>query len=232
MKYFLMLALSISFGKLAAQVNSFTLAEMNTTNADRFGAFSFFTNPAKGVDGSVYLYENWNNSVIIHTSDNKKLLIKNVNLNLMRNAFEAKITQDSIFSFNFNNIEKFVVNNREFKNFYYDDDNRVYELIFDSEDLSILKGFEIKIIEASSNPMNNRPRDRYIQNSSFFVKKGGKIKPFVLKKSKILNLFEDDGKIVKIKEYVQKNNLSYRNESDVQKIMKYYDYIKTALVSK
>lgn len=227
-----MVALSISFGNLSAQLSTLNLSSFDTSASGRFGAFMFFSNPAKGVDGSVYLYENWNNSVIIQTVDAKRLLIKNINLNLMRNTFEAKISQDSIFTFNFNNIDRFVINGKEYKNFYYDDDNRVYELLFDSENLSILKGYKIKYIEASINPMGNRPRDRYVQTYNYYVRRDGKISPITLKKNRILKLLKDDEKIAKIKEYVESNNLSYSNEDNVKKIMKYYDYMNSSVVNK
>lgn len=225
-----MLVFSISFGTLIAQSNNLSSFDKNDTS--RYGAFTYYSNPHVGIDGTVYLYDDWNHSVVVHTSDNKKLLIKNVNLNLMQNSFEAKIAEDSIFSFNFNNIEKFVLNNKEYKNFYYDDDNRVYELIYNSENLSVLKGFKINLIEASANPMNNRPRDRYVQASNYYLRKDGKIKPFTLKKNKILKIFEDPKKVIKIKEYVESNKLSYSNEYDVKLILKYYEYMNSAVVNK
>ena len=45
----------------------------------------------------------------------------------------------------FNNIKKIVINNKIYKNFYYDDDNRVYEMLYDTDQYKFMKGFEVKV---------------------------------------------------------------------------------------
>jgi hypothetical protein len=50
-----------------------------------------FVNPVKKPEGSVYLFDDWNNRTIIHTSDQQKFSLKNINLNIQFNRFESKI---------------------------------------------------------------------------------------------------------------------------------------------
>ena len=90
-------------------------AQLATGNGSAYGSSMMFYNPKRQIDGTFYLFENWNNTATIHTISNDKFLVKRINLNLDRNSFEAKINQsDSIFSFTFNNIKKVVINNNTY----------------------------------------------------------------------------------------------------------------------
>jgi len=232
MKSVLILIMGIFFAQISAQSNVSLVTQTSNTgvsfnnNAYQFGAYTTFKNPYRGIEGSVYLFKGWNNRVVIHTADNNKFFMRKVNLNLIRNTIEVKTSEDSLFIFNFNNINKFAINNRVFKNFYYNDNNRVYEMIYESDELSLLKGFTIRLIEASPNPMNNRPKDRYLQGHIYFIKRGDDIKKFALKKSKILRLIDDPEKVAKLKDYALRNELSFKKEYDVRKILEYYNTLK------
>jgi len=186
-----------------------------------YGSSAYFVNPARAVDGTVYLFEGWNNAGVIYAADNKYAL-NNINLNIERNSFESKVGQDSLFSFNFNNIEKFVINGRTFKNYYWDDDNRVYEIIYEGESWSIIKGFKIVEVTGSANPMLNRSRDRMVRKSFYYLKNDKGIHPFKLKKNKILNLVgEKENEVDKIESFAKQNNLSFKDENDVRKILEF-----------
>lgn len=185
-----------------------------------YGAFATFFNPKKAVDGSVYLFSSWKNYAGIFTNDNQNFSLNNINLNIERNTFESKISEDSIFTFSFNNIDKFVVNNKIFKNFYYNNDNRVFEMIYESDEFSILKGYRVILIEGSANPMVNRKNSKLVQKSSYYIMKGKSISPFRLSKKKVLGLVEDNpDRVKKIEQYAKNNNLSYKKAYDVQRML-------------
>jgi len=200
-----------------------TSSEMlRITNGNNFGHTMTFINPKRIIEGSVHLFKKWENLAIIITNDNQRYSIKNINLNIERNIFESRISGDSIFTFNFNNIDRFIVNNKVFKNFYYNDDNRVYEMIYESEEFTIMKGHTVQLIEGSANPMVNRKFDKNIQKSSYYIMKDDKIKPFKLKKQKILRLVDGDvERAQKIEEYVKENKLSYKKAYDVRKALEF-----------
>tara|TARA_B100000427_G_scaffold303112_1_gene287447 strand:+ start:47 stop:724 length:678 start_codon:yes stop_codon:yes gene_type:complete len=184
---------------------------------------TFFYNTRNVVIGSVYLFDEWTNSAEIHTLSNERFLVRNINLNINRNAFEAKLNDsDSIFSFNFNNINKIIINDKTYKNYFYNDDNKVYEIIYEAENFSIMKGFSIKIVSKGANPMLNRANDKYAKFSSYFIKMNNSIKVFKLRKKSIYNLLNNDKSIIsRVDVYIRSKNLSYKNEDDVVQILNY-----------
>jgi len=186
-------------------------------NDTNYGS-SFFYNTRNVVLGSVYLFDEWDNSAEIHTLSNERFLVRNINLNINRNAFEAKLTDsDSIFSFNFNNIKHVAINDK-----IYNDDNRVYEIIYETEKFSIMKGFAVKLVSSSGNPMVNRSNDKYSRFSSYFIKLNNSIKPFKLRKKSIINLLSaDKNSISRLEIYINTKKLSYKNEKDVIQILDY-----------
>ena len=184
---------------------------------------SFFYNTKNIVLGSVYLFDEWNNTAEIHTLSNERFLVRNINLNINRNAFEAKLTgSDSLFSFNFNNIKHIVINDKIYKNYYYNDDNRVYEIIYETEKFSIMKGFAVKLVKGHYNPMVRMSNDKYAKFSSYFIKLNNSIKPFKLRKKSVINLLSvDKNNISRLETYVNAKKLSYKKEKDVIQILDY-----------
>jgi hypothetical protein len=183
-------------------------------SGNSFGSSMMFYNPKRQIDGKFHLYENWNNTAIIHTLSDDKFLVKRVNLNLQRNSFESKMNNsDSIFSFTFNNIKKIVIGQAVYKNFYYNDDNRVYQMLYESEKYKLMKGFEVKLISGSANPMVNRPNDKYVN-------------PIKLKKKSLYKTLElDKSNTSRLNMFVESNSLSLKKEEDIVKLLEYFNTI-------
>jgi hypothetical protein len=217
---------------ITVMITSLSFSQNNTTEnngAQMFGAVAsssrsygstsgMFINPAKKAQGSVHLFKDWNNLAMIHASDAQKFSLKNINLNIERNTFESKISEDSIFTFNFNNIDKFVINNRVFKNYYNNGENRVFEVIYDSGQLVLLKGYKIQFVKGSPNPMLNRSTDKNVQKEFYFIRQNSSIRSFRLKKSNILDLLSPD-QAKAAEKYVKDNRLSYKEDADVNRIL-------------
>ncbi|MBT8271865.1 MAG: hypothetical protein HKO90_08185 [Flavobacteriaceae bacterium] len=208
------------------QNNNTALNAASTGDLRAQGSSALFVNPAREVEGSVYLFEDWDNTAIIHMKDNQRFLLRNINLNLQRYTFESQISKDSLFTFNFNNIDKFEINKKAYRNYYWDDDNKVYEVIYDGKDFQVLKGFKLEFLEGSANPMLNRARDRYIKKENYFIRQDGRIRYFRLSKGKIMKLLKDRPDISDdVIEYAKRNRLSFKKEEDVRKILEYSDAI-------
>ena len=202
-------------------------AQLASGNGASYGNSMMFYNPKRYIDGTVHLFESWNNTAVIHTISDDRFLVKRVNLNLKRNSFEAKMNDsDSIFSFTFNNIKKIVINNKIYKNFYYDDDNRVYEMLYDTDQYKFMKGFNVKLISGSANPMVNRPNDRYVRGEEFFIMINGSISDVKLKKKSIYRLLNIDKlSTSKLDMFIESNNLSLKKVDDIIKLLEYYSNI-------
>jgi len=191
----------------------------NYGNLQSFGYSVKLGNRLSQTDGSFYLFDNWNNIGAVYTEDKQKISILNINLNIERHTFESKINGDSIFTFNFNNINKFVINNKEYKNFYWDGDNKVYQVLYDNGSIQILKGFRVLFVSGTVNSMINRPRDKYIRKELLYLRKDNKISDFKLKKSHILKLAREKGvKAIDVELYAKTNNLSFKKEKNLKRI--------------
>jgi len=197
----------------------FTKAASSTVSP---GASMFFVNPAREIEGSVYLFEKWENRGVLVTIDRQRFGMKNINIDLKNQSFQSRFSKDSVFNYNFNNIDRFIINNKVYKNFYYNEDNRIYEIIHETPEYAILKGHKVNLVEGSANPMLNRKTDKYIQKYSYYVKTDSSIKKFKLSRKHVLNLLDaDKADLDKIMKYAKDNNLSFKKDFQLKRILDY-----------
>ena len=209
-----------------SQTNSLTdFRSALTGETTNFGTSFFYNQPNKVILGSAYLFDEWNNDGEIQTLTGERFLVRNINLNISRNAFEAKINDnDSIFSFNFNNIKQIIINGKYYKNYFNNEDNRVYELVYTGKTFSILKGFAVKLVTGSGNPMVNRSNDKYVKKESYFIRSTDTkiIESFKMNKRSLNKLFENSFKDVgRILAFIDSGNLSYKDEKDVIRMLEF-----------
>ena len=224
MWFFLIILFSINLS--LSQSNSQTdFRSALTGKSANFGSSFFYNQPNKVILGSTYLFDEWNNDGEIQTVTGERFLVRNINLNLSRNAFEAKVNDnDSIFSFNFNNIKQIVINGKSYKNYYFNEENRVYELIYSNENFSILKGFSVKLVTGSGNPMVNRSNDKYVKKESYFIRdaKDKSIQKFKLNKRSLGKLFSNkDLDLERIERFSSSKRISFKDEEDVIQLLKF-----------
>jgi len=198
---------------IIAQTNLGTDFNALGSNASSdFGTSFFYNQPNKFIIGSAYLFDEWNNDGEIQTLTGERFLVRNINLNISRNAFEAKINDnDSIFSFTFNNIKQIIINGKSYKNYYYNEDNRVYELVYSGNNFTLLKGFNVKLVTGSGNPMVNRSNDKYVKKESYFIRSNSEktIENFKMNKRSLNRLFEKSAvDLNRILGFIDSGNLS------------------------
>jgi hypothetical protein len=229
-KIFTLLSLcfiGVTFAQIGDNVDRSASAQTNglpsMTSHQKAGSSMMFFNPPREVDGTEYLFDDWKNYAIIYTEDNQRFALKNINLNIKQNAFVSKIDDDSLFTFNFNNIKKVEINGKNYKNYYWNDDNRVYEIIYEGKDFSIIKGFKIVEVTGSANPMLSRTRDRLVRKWFYYIKNDKGINHFKLTKSRIFKALKiSEAEKSKVVDYAKRNKLSFRNEDELKKILEFY----------
>jgi len=162
----------------------------------------------RGTDGTVYLFDNWENRGIIYVGE-KRYVVTNLNYHIRRDEFMMKMEGDSTFIFDLLRVDKFSVNHRQFTSIYdpAESKNRIFEILYQDENQSLLKGYFVKYMEASPNPMVNRGRNEIKQGHNYFIYKNGNLMPFRLKKSSTLKLVNLD-KSQEIDKYVKSNQIS------------------------
>jgi hypothetical protein len=187
------------------------------------GTIGTFFNKPKDIVGNIYVFENWNNSSKIAVG-NEIYKVRNINLNIKSDRFEAKIGKDSMFAFSTSNIDYIIINNRKFKNFYdfKKGKNRNFELIYEGKNISLLKGYEVGVRYNDPDPlMVKKNVDNYFTTVTYFIKEEENINQIKLKKKNILNLFKSKSSIVD--RFVKENKLSYKKEKDLNKIFIFYE---------
>ena len=211
-----------------------TFGQDNDTNMwsgfdnDKPGGFTgVFYNRVTPTEGTIYLFDNWEQNAVVHRILEDKFLVRRVNFNLNKMSFDAKITEsEDVLSFSFDGIDKIEINNRVFKNILYKKSNRIFEMFYSDDNIKFMKGFQIKLIKASKDPMVNRPNDKYVKSESYFLMNKGVITRIKLKKKaiyKTLELNKED--ISNIEVFIKSTSISLKKEQDIIKLLTYLNNI-------
>jgi len=183
----------------------------------------YFQNPARKASGSVYFFPRWNNIGVIVTDKEEQLLIRNINLNLDQQAFESMISADSTHQYSFKNLDYILVNNKKYRQLEHEKASKVFEYIFESEGFDLLKLHTMKVVKGSPNPMVNRPKDRYTYLNTYYVKRKKKFKRFNLNERNVVGLLTSSGiEEAAITQFVTENKMSYKDEFNVQMLLKHF----------
>ncbi len=199
----------------------------NGTGNGQYGSAMRFVNPPRTVDGSIYLFDDWKNyPVVVKSKDNKTFTLDNVNFNMRTNRLVTKISQDSIFVLNMRSIETVNILGKIFKNIDSEMGNRVFEVIYESDKVSILNFHNVKLVEGSVNPMLARKNDKLVHKQTLYIHNQKTTKEFRLRKKSILNSFaSNESEKKSIMKYYSLNKLSYKSIDDLKKVLSNLDNI-------
>lgn len=148
---------------------------------------------------------------------------KNININLESDNFEFKVSKNSVVILDLNKVDSVFINSKKFMPFNFNEKKRIFEVITYTQNIDLLKGFDLRFVEGRASPLVSDPVNEYVINSRYFVRKEGVFK-FKLKKKKILSLFND--KKQELIKFVKQNGLSYKKEKDVAQMFLHYNRLK------
>lgn len=186
-----------------------------------YGTAMRFVNPPRTIDGSIYLFNNWKNyPVVVKSKDNKTFTLDNINFNLRTNRLVTKISQDSIFVLNMKSIETVDIQGKVFKKVDTEIGSRIFEVIYESDKVSLLNFHSVKLVEGSVNPMLSRKTDKLVHKEVYYVLNGQGINELRLKKKSILNSFaSNDNEKNSLLNYFLENKLSFKKIDDVKVVL-------------
>ena len=197
-------------------------------DTDKSGGFTgVFYNRVTPTEGTIYLFDNWEQSAIVHRVLDDKFLVKRVNFNLNKMSFDAKITEsEDVLSFSFDGIDKIEIDNKVFKNILHKKSNRIFQIFYSDDNVKFMKGFDIKLIKASKDPMVNRPNDKYVKSESYYLMNKGVITKIKLKKKAIYKTLElNKGEISNTDAFIKSTSISLKKEQDIIKLLTYLNSI-------
>ncbi|MDB9893069.1 hypothetical protein OAC80_00315 [Flavobacteriaceae bacterium] len=199
----------------------------NSAPGGTYGTAMRFVNPPRTMDGSIYLFEDWKNyPVIVKSKDNKTFTLDNVNFNLRTNRLVTKISQDSIFVLNMKKIDNINILGKVFKKIDSEIGSRVFEVIYESDKVSILNFHSVKLVEGSVNPMLSRKNDKLIHKEVYYLMNDSGITEFRLKKKFILDSFaNNEAEKKSLLKYYSQNKLSFKNLNDLKNVLNNIDNI-------
>lgn len=175
------------------------------------------TDQFKGVKGSFYLFNSWKNNSTIVSKTGKKYQINNMNYDLDEKSFLSKISKDSVYIYQ--NVKSITIENKFFINI----NEQFYEKITEGK-ICLLKKYSGKLKKPIINKMTNqqvKPAE-YVKIINYYSYiDNEKLEKIKLKKSNISKLITN--KKNKVKAYIKKNKLSYKEEKDIIKIINFYN---------
>lgn len=167
-------------------------------------------------NGDVYLFPKWSNNAKIFIGD-KVFLMSNINFNITNNSVYSRVTRDKYFKYRSISMDAISINNQLFKRV----GNSFFEVLYENDKSLFLKKYEIEIQRVEANrfggvsPGTAKTKIVY----KYFIESKDELISIALKKKSILGSFDIEKDIVET--FVKTENLSYKNESDVVKIIEF-----------
>jgi len=180
-----------------------------------------FINAKLRTEGSAYYFDNWNTEGVIYIIDKGRVKIKKVNINLFDSKLEAIYDENSVFTFNSDNLIKIVINDKVFRTFEINKELKIFEQIY-NDGFSVYRYYSVIYSQGSKNPMLNRKTNKYINKAKYYLYRDGELTMMKLSKKSFSKLFQsDEVSQESIFEYIKKSKLSLNKEDELIKILKF-----------
>jgi len=129
----------------------------------------------------------------------------------------TKISEDSIFVLNMRSIENVNIHGKVFKKIDTEIGSRIFEVVFESDKVSLLNFHSVKLVEGSVNPMLSRKTDKLVHKEEYYISNDEGITELKLKKKYILDSFaSNDAEKNSLLKYFTDNKLSFKKIDDIK----------------
>lgn len=175
------------------------------------------------VDFASYLFDNWNEEFVLIKKNGESRKLSSLNYNLVLKTLEFKISNDSVLQVDLQQLDYMVHLNKIYRIINTDPLSGIYFEVFKGKTLRLYKETKLFIDESEVNPLLQEKikKEKYIRKFVYYLMKDNKYEKISLGKKDILKFLNDKVDLVKV--YVSNNNLSYKTDEDVNKILTYYD---------
>ena len=211
--FLLLFQLGISFGQSALRNT-----DIFNPNGGLLYSKLYKGNSNSEIQGSVHLFNSWDGNYIIQSVKGMRYNLNSFNYNLQSKKMESRLAKDSVFELKANQIDYILANNKRYKVI----NEELYQELNNGK-FKIYKQFSIKVQDAFINPLTKTESGspQYIQVGKYFYFRNDVLVPFKLRKKDVLAFMKD--KENEIKTFASDKDFSYKEESDVVKIVNYYN---------
>ncbi|WP_405251158.1 hypothetical protein [Dokdonia sp. Asnod3-C12] len=186
------------------------------------GSSSMFSSSPTNVEGSYYVFENWENNAVIELNNGKKYVLEqNFNINAYKGSFESKISEESVYIFELGDIKKVNINYNPYVVKYFKKENKfvLFQELGNYNGKTLLKDFKAELIQRGSDPYRGNLNDQIVINSNYYISQNDEIIKIKLKKSSIINQFDNESNAVKT--FMKDEKLSFKEDNDLRKLFRF-----------
>lgn len=198
-----------------------TRAPFFNVNSSHFGQgefFRVFDKSSEKIEGTRFLFKKFENRSVIIDSNDKEFLIRNLNIDLLNKKFVSQFSKDSLFIFN--NLKAAYINGDKYENF----NGEIFKTIYKGKEFGLYEKLYKKKIDRKVDKRGLIISEaKWSLNKAHYVFKKGKLKMIKLNKKNILRIIENENYKKKLLNFSKENNLSFKKDKDINKILKYYN---------
>lgn len=201
-------------------------ADVLLTNGNTFEVDKY-----KDIDGTPYLFENWQMGKVISKKDGEEVAVEHLlNFNGYTKSFEVRkdqqfITLDEKFyseirvASNDGDATKALVFKTNAHPIYK---SRFMKVVFEGTDFVVLHDFQMRLAKREvQGYATNEEIQEFQDNSTYYVVRDQKAKGFKTKKKSLLSAFKDQESA--LKSYIKKNKLKIDTDDQLIAFLRYYE---------
>ena len=175
--------------------------------------------PDDSIEGSVYLFSNWEQLFEIELTNKINIKLYNLNYNIQQRTLESKVSKDSLYLFNIENFDRIKLINNTYKVI----NGSLYQEIFNGEKIKCYKYFDVSIKSGVFNPLTQKMTSpaKYVKNEHYFYILNEDLIGFKPNKKNILKILSDKKEEVELE--IKKKKYDLDKDNDLKQLFQFYN---------